>query len=368
MKRINLKILLIAIILVSPLGCSHGNPDAGKPPPDKFSLIERIGNKQKTIRYEAYEELLAKGPDAVPEIVEGLKHKNPGIRKACATLPGKLGPDAVEAVPALVEALDDEFTTIGDMAATSLGKIGPGAIDAVPALMNSFIKDNFNRNKAIERALVGIGPGVVPYIVTELQNPPDQGSLWLIRAIKDIGPDASPALEPLVDFIRTYPDYFGLYSSSNPTIAGEALAEVDPEKSVRLLAEILTDDDESDQVKDSIVEVIACMGDVSVKILPAILQTAGKNGIGNINGLTQELLTYVLNHYGDESKEILLGSLGDESPDVRMTAAQIIGADPVLTFEALLKLRNMADNDPDERVRAAAKDAIARLREKVDNN
>ena len=63
------------------------------------------------------------GKDAVPALIELLKHERKAVRKIAALTLGELGPAAGTAMQALVESLDDEDEQVRESAAYALSKI-----------------------------------------------------------------------------------------------------------------------------------------------------------------------------------------------------------------------------------------------------
>lgn len=71
---------------------------------------------------------------ALPELIRGLKLRDPATRARSAVAIGRIGPDAKEAVPALVVTLKDPDLGVRAAAAYTLGQIGPDAKSALPDL------------------------------------------------------------------------------------------------------------------------------------------------------------------------------------------------------------------------------------------
>ena len=65
------------------------------------------------------------GSDAVPTLIEFLKHKDGQFRSAAAVALGMIGREAKAAVPTIVAVLKDENKCVRGAAAVGLGGIGP---------------------------------------------------------------------------------------------------------------------------------------------------------------------------------------------------------------------------------------------------
>ncbi|MFI5345748.1 MAG: HEAT repeat domain-containing protein [Elusimicrobiota bacterium] len=72
--------------------------------------------------------------DALPDLIEMLRHENPRVRARVADLIGQRGESAAAAVPRLMENLDDKDDRARSSAAMALGNIGAPARGAIPKL------------------------------------------------------------------------------------------------------------------------------------------------------------------------------------------------------------------------------------------
>ena len=85
-------------------------------------------------RLEAAREMAKKGPEAVPKLIEALRHSDWRVRRSATDALAELKADAKPALSALIKALKDEDTWVRAGAAVALGRIGQEAKDAAPAL------------------------------------------------------------------------------------------------------------------------------------------------------------------------------------------------------------------------------------------
>ena len=110
-------------------------------------IAELIGNIQNW-----------KTRDAVPPLIEGLRHLSPELRLWSATALGEIGDAASKAVPQLLSCLHDPSDSVRKAACISLGKIGPKANEAVSALEQIVKKRDAATHKAALNALAQIDP------------------------------------------------------------------------------------------------------------------------------------------------------------------------------------------------------------------
>ena len=93
-------------------------------------LIESFAGNPINVRLEVTQRILAIGPRAIPELVQGLSHHSWDVRQDCANALAEFA--APSTVPPLIDALSDPQTGVRYEAARALGKIG--STDAKKAL------------------------------------------------------------------------------------------------------------------------------------------------------------------------------------------------------------------------------------------
>jgi HEAT repeat protein len=104
----------------------------------------------------ALDALVATGPQAVPRLINALKHEK--IRVHVIRILGKMGPAAAPAAESLANLVADKNERVSEEAAMALGGIGPGAKAAVPALIEALQQGDSPNAHAIVYALGKIGP------------------------------------------------------------------------------------------------------------------------------------------------------------------------------------------------------------------
>ena len=110
-----------------------------------------------TTVHHALDTLAAFGAQAVPRLIEALKHES--LRAQVASVLGQIGPPAAPATAALANLLGDKHPHVATEAAMALAKIGPGASAAVPALVKAIEQPESEVAHACAFALGKIGPG-----------------------------------------------------------------------------------------------------------------------------------------------------------------------------------------------------------------
>ena len=130
------------------------------------------------------------GPEAVPRLLNALKHK--GVRPYAAYILGQLGPAAKPAVGALADMLDDESPEAQREALFALAEIGAEAKAAVPAIAR---------------------------LIEEREGPICYGACY---ALGRIGPAATEAKPCLLEQLAGDDEFL-------PLVSAWALARIDPE-------------------------------------------------------------------------------------------------------------------------------------------
>ena len=140
----------------------------GRRPPGLWPLCRRrrkslgpiwekaFQDADETTVVHALDALAALGPQAVPRLIDALKHEK--VRGQVAYILGKIGPDAAPATDALAKLVADKDERVAHEAILALANIGPGAKAAVPALTEALQQAENPNAHAIVYALGKIGP------------------------------------------------------------------------------------------------------------------------------------------------------------------------------------------------------------------
>lgn len=133
---------------------------------DLISLLSVQGNAG--LRNSVVEVLQTMGSPALPDLVETLRHEDPGVRKFIVDIMGGIGDSSV--VPELSAVLLDQDPNVAAAAAESLGIIGDEK--ALPHLLEALSRDELLIRYAVLEALVKIGRPVPLDVITPLAANP----------------------------------------------------------------------------------------------------------------------------------------------------------------------------------------------------
>lgn len=108
------------------------------------SAIFNILNEPRTnASQRSIEAIIELGADVVPILIDAMATGSANLRKHCAKIIIKIGPDASEAVGVLIELLDDEDYEVRLNTIKALVEIGPASKEALPKLRDLADNDQY---------------------------------------------------------------------------------------------------------------------------------------------------------------------------------------------------------------------------------
>jgi outer membrane protein assembly factor BamB/HEAT repeat protein len=188
-------------------------------------LLRRfLASDDESLNRETLEIIRQIGPQAIPLLVELLRHENVSFRRFAADASIDLAPDTESMQPALRRALRDEDSMVAGDAARGLGALGGRSSPSVAALVSTLSHDDpYVRIYAAE-ALASIGPKAAAAAkdLARALGDPIPGVRWAAgEALGGIGPAAQLAVPQLIEALE---DEF-LYVR---ICAAEALGSIGP--------------------------------------------------------------------------------------------------------------------------------------------
>jgi HEAT repeat protein len=198
------------------------------------AIKDDLDSNDKDRLGEALEALSGLGVEAVPGLIEALKHES--LRPAVAAILGRIGPAAKAAAPALIEVvkndkhvharcealfalgnigpdvavaeaavgvLEDSDEQVYFSACYALGKVGPAAKDAVPALEKKLESKDVEIATAAAWAIAKIDASypkaaeLVPLLAQALSDRKVEVRLEAAAALLNLGPAAKTAAAAL---------------------------------------------------------------------------------------------------------------------------------------------------------------------------
>ncbi len=168
------------------------------------------------------------GPKGLPAVAHAAKKGSPRTRRlaAAAFVPfASVAPEDFTAAGIELLGADDPY--VKAEAIRALGVVGPRARDAIPAMIACLPADDRHLAQAAIFALGQMGPaasGAVPHLVDLMETTGDPTETWMaIVALGEIGPAAEPAVPSIVALGRRGRPGPELYS---PSV--EALGKIGP--------------------------------------------------------------------------------------------------------------------------------------------
>jgi HEAT repeat protein len=353
----NKPFLLLAFFIIAAIASGCALPRKSEPPKpvEELSRLERLGHEESQVRRAEYEIIMEEGRDAVPDLIEGLRSDDAGIRNFCATILGQLGPDAVDAVPALVETFHDEYSEVAATAVEAVGKIGPDASDAIPALIEKLHVKNWELNEEVSHALGLIGPAAVPELIPLLESDVPRVIYWSAETLDQIGPSPSDVVGAAVaapkERSRSYPPCW--------VECGKLLVAIGPDVDIRPILEITENEDGALETRVKALYVVEIFTTGPETHLPVLVDLFKEDS----RDIRAEAIKTIgsIGRNPEACVPALMPFLDDEYYGIRANAALYIGNFGPSTEQALPKLRDLAENDPDSSVRERAVEAIAKI-------
>ena len=365
-------------------------------------LAASLADKDPVVRYYAAEALIGIGAKAVPSLIEGLRANRESDRDRAARVLWRIGGPSVDPLLAVLQdksstpemraasartlgmigdkramkglalVIKDERYFVRQQAAIALGKMGDSAVgllvemagSAAPSTRESAVEalgstgsiraldrviealsdSNVNVRSAAVRALgESSSERAVPHLIALLR---DESSALRGQAGSSLGRLGHLAIPSLVLALK----------DSKPSVrqlAAAALGDIGSRDAVGPLIELVTTDQSG--ARAEAIEALGKIGDPAaidpiLSVLRAASVAVRKRAIGAL-GRFRDARTI----------DALTTALLDQNEEVRQSAAAGLGE--IGDARSIAKLERLADNDASSDVRAAAVQAIERIRQ-----
>lgn len=365
-------------------------------------LAMALSDKDPVVRFYAAEALTGIGERAVPSLVEVFRSPRESDRDRAARVLWRIGAPAVDPLTAVLQdrsstpemrsasartlgmigdkrsikglalVLKDERYFVRQQAAWALGRMGEPAVDllvemaglSTPATREAAIEalGSISSRRALDRvveALSDSNPNVrsaavralgessneraVPHLMTLLRDESSALRAQAATSLARLGHVALPSLVPALKDSRP----------SVRQLAAAALGDIGSKDAVAPLIDLISTDQSG--ARPEAVEALGKIGDAAaiapiLSILRAGSVAVRKRAIG------------ALSRFRDpRAIDALADALLDHSEEVRQSAA--VGLGEIGDERAIARLEGMADKDASAEVRAAAVQAIERIRQ-----
>lgn len=389
--------------------------------PDIVPPMIKAMEDERTI-YWAILVLAELGPDAkdgVPALAKALVHEDEEVRHEAAQALRAIGPGAQDAIPQLIKALDDEFAQMP--AALALGSIGPPAKtalerlrkvsseaddvmeicavwalasiedddeklknDTAPTLVQFMVSDDQEVRRAAALALLQLEPGpeiMAPLIAKVFENASDEARADMIDAVSTLGAAAVPRMIKALEYPAIRQQAVEILGRLGPDAAEAvpALLEHIEDEDAELRADILTSLGHiGPGAKAAVEAVMKAMEDEEEEVVVSAIFALGKIGpdavdcAAGIKGLLEGenprfhtvcawALVKIVPGNEDYQKvaiPLLITALGHDEDSIRSEAAATLVSIGPAAEAAVVKLKELAADDPNPDVREVAAEAL----------
>jgi HEAT repeat protein len=354
-------------------------------------LIQALKDSDPVIAAAAAQALESIGPppkEGLQILLTGLRDANASVRLYSLSALAKMGPDADFATSAVVGALADPDVQVRQKAALALAKIGKLDKTLVFSSLESTFRDP---DKSIRVAVVqAVGeidlpePAQIKFLVKAIDDRSADVRLAAIDCLRKLGPRAKEALPVLTNALKD-PD------REVRSRVGQAMAAVgeDVGKAVPALVEDLKS--KAKDTRKKAMEVLASNGSASKEAVPQLidslkdkdpeLRAQAAATLGSIGPEAKQAareLIFLLKDLPDVRSEAisalakigkpavdpLIAALDYTSAKTRSGAVEALGQIGPDARQALIRLSQVYNQDPDKAVRRAAGDALIRIQAK----
>jgi HEAT repeat protein len=365
-------------------------------------LTIALADKDPVVRYYAAEALVGIGAKAVPSLIQALRsHRQsecdraarvlwnigapavdallgvlqdrtatPEMRTASASALGMIGDP--RAIRGLASLLRDERYFVREQASRALGRIGEPAVDlliemsnssaaatreaavaalgstgskrAIDKVVEALSDSNANVRSAAVRSLGESSSEIaVPHLMALLR---DESSALRAQAAASLGRLGHLSLPSLVSALK----------DSKPSVrqlAAEALGDIGSRDAVSPLIELITTDQSG--ARPEAIEALGKIGDpAAVGPILSMIRTGSPS-------VRKRAISALASFRDPRAIDALAAALSDQNEEVRQAAASGLGE--VGDERVIARLERLADNDSSADVRAAAVQAIQRIRQ-----
>lgn len=348
------------LLIADLLALASIGPAAESAAPQIVPLLEMPNDK--TVPVAAAYALGAIGAQNVDApLQQALAKDDPFLQMVAAWSLAKLHPDdqaaLQQAVDKLTEGLASDDAQIRNAAAKGLQMLQPPPDMVAPALMEVIKDPDPEVSANVVNALAGLGEAVVPRATKALQNPEYRGIA--VRVLTQLGPKAGDAVQPLMDAISASADDLDFR-----TDAQLALAAIGPAAApaIDVLVEGISSDHQG--VRESSLYALRQIGPGASAAVPALVDRMLADDAFDAMAAAWALARIAPGDSDVAGKAVpkLISGLSSPDDTTRLESVDALAVWGPAASSAAQALEHAAQSDTDPGVRAAAEEALARVK------
>jgi HEAT repeat protein len=297
------------------------------------------------------------GEGVVPALEKALEDKLPPVRILALAALARIGQESEGVLPKLIQLLRQGGADQSYHVAEVMRIYGEDALPALDALVDALGDEDARVQQWAEVAISGIGAVALPKLREILESPQGKNKARVLRAIQQMGSEASSAAEWIVPLLESNDAEVCVAATRALTFAGKTT----PDMLSRFAALLHRDEPE---VQIAAVTALGLKGMGQPEFGPRIARL-----LESSNARVRRSAVEALGALGDaEVVAPLLGLLDDSDEHVRWRAAASLGALGARSklgsqLRAVVdKLEALETTDSSLYVRPAARDALLKIR------
>ncbi|MFN0052227.1 MAG: HEAT repeat domain-containing protein [Planctomycetales bacterium] len=153
-------------------------------------------------RFQSMESIVARGTDAVPELLEALRSTDPQARHDAILALGRIGTAARSAAPDLRQMLIASEPHLRAQALVTLARVDRGSAETTALLVQLLGDSEAEVRHGAEVALIDVGSACIPAVLPLLTDPRSDRRMPAIRVMQHVGEGSAEVAQALRQIVE----------------------------------------------------------------------------------------------------------------------------------------------------------------------